>query len=194
MVKYLHIDYKREILNSGLAIALIGAAFFILATALGAYVRIPIMGTPVPITLQTFFVMLSGAVLGRKLGSFSQACYFVLGAAGLPIFQGSSYGVSYILGPTGGYLIGFILAAIAIGYLLGSSENGIMKIFAAFIIGDLIIHVTGSLWLVYLYKFSFLNGLRIGLLPFVPGEIVKICVAVLIYSKIACRSKRVFSF
>ena len=79
--------------------AVIGVAFFIIATTLGAYIRIPVPGTPIPITLQTFFVVLSGAVLGSRLGLFSQAGYIFLGAIGLPVFQGYLLGIRIYWAP-----------------------------------------------------------------------------------------------
>jgi len=187
------LTYRKEIITSKTARALVGAAFFILATALGAYVRIPLEGTPVPITLQTFFVILSGAVLGRRLGSFSQFAYVILGAAGLPIFQAFSSGALYIAGPTGGYLAGFVAAAYFVGRMLGRADLSKIRVVASFIIADLIIHISGALWLAYLYRMSLLRAASIGILPFVPGEIVKIFFAVLIYSGISRRSKAIFS-
>jgi len=187
------ITYDKEIINGKTACALVGAAFFIVATALGAYIRIPLKVTPVPITLQTFFVLLSGAVLGRRLGSFSQFAYVILGAAGLPIFQSFSSGALYCLGPTGGYLAGFVAAAYLIGIMLRPSGLGRIRIIASFIIADLIIHSSGALWLAYIYKTGLAKAASIGILPFVPGEIVKIFFAVLIYSRISRRSKAIFS-
>jgi biotin transport system substrate-specific component len=107
------LPYNKEFISSKKAVAAIGVTFFVLATALSAYVRIPVPGSPVPITLQTFFVLLAGAVLGRKLGAASQIGYVILGAVGLPIFQGAGYGIAYLFGPTGGYLMGFAAAAYA---------------------------------------------------------------------------------
>ena len=187
------VTYNKEIISGRTACAACGATFFILATALGAYIRIPLEGTPVPITLQTFFVLLSGAVLGRRLGSFSQFAYVILGAAGLPIFQAFSSGALYAAGPTGGYLAGFVAAAYFVGRMVGRPGLGKIRVVASFIIADLIIHISGALWLAYLYKMSLLRAASIGILPFVPGEIAKIFFAVLIYSGISRRSKAIFS-
>ena len=118
-MNYAHsLDYNKDIVNNRKLTAVIGVVFFILATALGAYIRIPVHGSPVPITLQTFFVLLAGAVLGKKLGFYSQAGYLLAGISGLPMFQGTSLGISYLLGPTGGYLIGFMACAFITGFII----------------------------------------------------------------------------
>ncbi len=181
-----------EFVNNKAVSALIGVLFFILATTLGAYVRIPLAISPVPITLQTFFVMLAGAVLGRKLGAASQAGYYLLGFMGIPVFQGFSFGLSCIMGPTGGYLIGFIAAAFLIASMTGSSKPGIFRIVAAFAIGDILIHLLGAAWLACLYRLKVSEAVSVGILPFIPGEIVKIGFASLIYSRISQRSKVIF--
>lgn len=187
------LDYNKDIINNKTAIAAIGVVFFVLATALGAYVRIPVNGSPVPITLQTFFVLLSGAMLGRKLGSFSQFAYFILGVSGLPIFQAAGFGTAYLLGPTTGYLIGFIFAAYSVGRIIEFRPKDTLWAAISFIIGSLIIYGFGAAWLVYIYKISFIKAVSIGILPFVPGDIIKISLATIIYSRISQRSKNIFS-
>jgi len=185
--------YNRELIDNRAINASIGVLFFILATVLGAYVRIPVKGSPVPITLQTFFVILSGAILGKRLGSLSQFVYLILGTIGLPVFQGYSSGVAYILGPTGGYIIGFIVSAYFIGYMLRYKSSNITWVIASFVAGSLIICILGSLWLVYLYKINIVTAISIGILPFLPGDMIKIFFATIIYSKISQRSKTIFS-
>ena len=97
--------------RSGLAAAAAGVIGFALLTALGAAVRIPLPFTPVPITLQTLFVLLAGVTLGPRLGAASMAFYLLLGTAGYHVFAGSERcGLQTIFGPTGGYLLGFLLA------------------------------------------------------------------------------------
>lgn len=192
MSRLASLSYYNELINSRALTNAIGVLFFLLATILGAYVRIPLNITPVPITLQTFFVMLAGAVLGKRMGSISQFAYVILGVAGLPIFQGFAFGTVYILGPTGGYLIGFIIAA----YLIGLAVRGYVNkglIIAYFAIGDFIIHSCGTLWLMFIYKMDIIGAAKIGILPFIPGEMVKILLAALVYSKISQRSKALFS-
>ena len=173
--------------------AVIGVTFFIIATTLGAYIRIPVPGTPVPITLQTFFVVLSGAVLGSRLGLFSQAGYIFLGAVGLPVFQGYAFGMTHILGPTGGYLIGFMAASFIAGRILEKESRNLFKITASFAIGNVVLYALGTLWLMLIYRISFVNAIAIGVLPFFAIELAKIFLAAVVYSKISHRSKTIFS-
>ena len=190
---YNTVALNRDITHRKEIDAIIGVLFFVLATALGAYVRIPVPGSPVPITLQTFFVILSGAVLGKRLGIFSQAVYIFLGASGLPIFQGYSAGMAHVFGPTGGYLIGFIAASFLVGKMLGKETLSLYKILASFIMGNVVLYTLGVLWLVSLYRISLVNAVRIGVLPFLAVEAVKILAAAFIYRVIADRSRSIFS-
>ena len=187
------LSYNTDIITGKRAVASIGVAFFVFATVLGAFVRIPVAGSPVPITLQTFFVLLAGAVLGRRLGAASQAVYLVLGAAGLPIFQGSAFGMSYLSGPTGGYLVGFAAAAYVVGLLTAGARPSMARCIVSFAAGSLVIYACGATWLAYLYRMSFTSAVSAGVLPFVPGDIVKVLVAAMIYSRIAGRSRQLFS-
>ena len=193
-MSYAHsLEYNKDIISNRKLTAVIGVVFFILAAALGAYIRIPVHGSPIPITLQTFFVLLAGAVLGKKLGLYSQAGYILAGISGLPMFQGTSLGASYLLGPTGGYLIGFMICAFVIGLIMDSVKPNIVSIAAVFALGSLIIYASGILWLVCIYKMNLTNAIMAGALPFIPGDMAKIAIASAIYSKISKRSRQIFS-
>lgn len=187
------ISHNYELTNNKSLNAIIGVAFFMIATTLGAYVRIPMPGTPVPITLQTFFVVMAGAVLGKKLGLYSQLGYLMAGIFGIPVFQGYACGIIHIFGPTGGYLVGFIGAAYLVARLTANRPAGIRHIALAFIAGNLVIYSCGILWLVIGYKYSLSSAFSAGLLPFVPAEAAKVAAASLLYSKIARRSREIFS-
>lgn len=185
--------YDVDIITGKRLTAVIGVLFFILATALGAYVRIPVPGSPVPITLQTFFVLLSGAILGARLGLISQVGYLLLGVLGVPVFQGAAFGIAGLLGPTGGYIIGFAFAAVLVGASMRHERPGILRIVTAFSLGSLAIYAFGAAWLIYVYKMPPAGAISLGILPFVPGDIVKVCTATAIYSSISCRAKSIFS-
>jgi len=149
--------------------AVVGFALF---TALCAKVRISLPFTPVPITMQTFAVLLAGLLLGRGLGSASMALYLALGVTGLPLFSLGG-GLSYLAGPTGGYLIGFLLAAYLVGYLAERGwDRGYGRCLAAMLAGELAIYLPGLLWL---SRFTPPDALfKMGLWPFIPGDLVKI--------------------
>ena len=157
---------------------MIGAGVVLLT--LGAYVRIPLPFTPVPVTLQTFFVLLIGAMMGRKYGVLTMLSYIGIGAVGMPVFQGYGYGFAHIAGPTGGYLAGFAFAAYVIGRLNG---NGAGRTVLALLAGEIIIYSSGVLWLSYIFKLSIYQSFLMGVLPFLPGEILKLSAA----AAIACK-------
>ncbi len=153
---------------------------FALLTAFAAQIRIPIPGTPVPITAQTFAVLLAGAALGSRLGAGSQLLYWALGAAGLPVYANASGGWETAIGATGGYLFGFIVAAWAVGYLAERGrDRKVATAIPAFLAGNTIIYLIGVPWLmVTVPAIDSLNvALAAGFVPFVIGDVVKIAAA-----------------
>ena len=146
---------------------------FALLTALGALIRIPLPFTPVPITLQTFFVLLAGATLGIKRGTLSQMVYVFAGATGIPIFAGMSSGIALLVGPTGGFLAGFLVAPAVVGYLIGDSSSR-SRLMGALLAGTTLIFLFGNLWLWKVTGGTLMNTLSLGFLPFIPGAIIKI--------------------
>ncbi len=167
----------REVLLPRTLHNFIGVATFTTLTALGAFVWIPLPFTPVPITLQTFFVLLGGAVLGRKLGALSQLLYLGLGGVGLPIFAGVSGGVSRLVGPTGGYLIGFVLAAYLVGRMAEEKKGALWSLMLIMGVGEGVILFLGTLWLACLLRIGIGQALYLGLIPFLPGDVVKLVAA-----------------
>ncbi|MDD5669604.1 MAG: biotin transporter BioY [Candidatus Omnitrophica bacterium] len=184
---------RKEIPLSKEACRYCGIAVFAVLTIVGAFIRIPLPFTPVPVTLQTFFVLLSGAVLGGMGGAGSQGMYMLLGLAGIPLFTGTGSGLAYVCGPTGGYLAGFIAASVCTGRLMNNSRHTFLSALGIFIAADMILFLCGLLWLKVLYGYSFTVLVYMGLLPFIPGEIVKITVAVALYEKIKTRSREIFA-
>jgi len=181
-----------EVIHEKAARVALGIFFFVAVTALGAYVRVPIKGTPVPITLQTFFVILSGAVLGRRSGAASQLIYGTLGMLGIPLFSGYASGIAHLSGPTGGYIVGFILASLIVGYLTEKSYHNKFGIFLAFAVGMLTVLVCGSAWLSVVLSISLKHAFTIGFLPFLPGDCVKTLLAYTIFLRIAPRARAIF--
>lgn len=177
---------KEIILNKAICRAFCVSTFIIL-TAFGAFVRIPLPFTPVPITLQTFFVLLSGALLGSNLGLFAQLSYITLGVAGVPIFTGAGSGFPYLFGPTGGYLFGFMLATFWLGSAVKHCRNNLLFTFIIFCVGDFILLSCGVLWLKFIFGYSLSKLLFMGIMPFIPGDLVKAFIAAVIYLKLKDR-------
>ena len=149
---------------------------FSLLTALSAQIIIPV--PPVPFTAQTFAVVLTGALLGSRLGAITMIVYLIEGACGLPFFSGGTGGIWHLLGPTGGYLIAFPAAAFITGAF---AEHGWDRRFltaaAAMAIGSLVIMLSGWLWFSLVMKTSPALTLFPTMLKFIPGDIVKILLA-----------------
>ncbi|MBR74356.1 MAG: biotin transporter BioY [Dehalococcoidaceae bacterium] len=143
-----------------------------------AQIRINLFFTPVPITGQTFGVLILAAAYGSRLGMTTILAYLFVGIAGLPVFAGASSGWSYFSGVTAGYLVGFAAAAYFVGYL---SEMGWdrrpMSVIASMLIGNLIIYLFGVTWLTYSLGVGFGKGLSLGLEPFIIGDAIKILLA-----------------
>ena len=164
------------------------AALFGALTAAGAYIVIPL--PPIPITAQTFFLYVASVLLGGSLGALSQFIYLMLGVVGLPVFAGGKAGIGVIFGPTGGYLLGFILAAFVIGKIAEVKKGaGIFWYIMAMLWGMLIIYFIGSLWLAATARITLNKALVIGALPFIPGDIIKILLAAIIAVRVKNRIK-----
>jgi len=154
---------------------------FALLTALLSLVRIPLPFTPVPVTGQTFAVLLAGLVLGARRGFLSQALYLAGGAAGLPVFAAGS-----LMGPTAGYLWSFPLAAFLVGWLC---ENGAgrraLTLGASLVFADAVILVSGVVWLRALTGDSLRVALILGFAPFWAGDLLKIAALTLLFPPIS---------
>jgi biotin transporter BioY len=152
------------------------AVVFSLLTALAAQIVIPI--GPVPITGSTFAVLLTGALLGSRLGAMAMIAYLLEGAVGLPFFYGGHGGFAHILGPTGGYLIAFPAAAFITGAF---AENGWDKRFltavAAMAVGSIVILLAGWAWFALLMNTNLLAAFKVSVAPHIVGDIIKIILA-----------------
>ena len=151
---------------------------FALLTALLAQVEFPLWFTPVPITGQTFAVLLAGAALGWRAGAASQGLYVALGAIGLPFYSGGEGGWTVATGATGGYLVGFVVAAALVGYLAerGQDRNVVTAV-AAFLAGSAVIYLFGVTWLAASLDVGATEAMELGLVPFVVGDLVKVALA-----------------
>jgi biotin transport system substrate-specific component len=157
------------------AVAVVAVA---LLTAVAAQIRFPLPFTPVPITGQTFVVVLGGAVLGMRAGAASQLLYLALGAVGLPVFTEASGGWQVFQGATGGYLVGFVFAAALVGWL---AEQRYDRRFTTavwlFALGNFVIYAFGVPWLMVVTGWGLAEALAKGVLPFLVGDLLKIAAA-----------------
>ncbi len=160
------------------------ASGFACLTALGAVVQIPI--GPVPITLQVLFVLLSGLVLGSRLGALSQMEYLAIGLAGAPVFAGGKSGLLALLGPTGGYLVGFVAMAYVVGLVAESAAKpGRVRFFVAGLLGIPALYLCGAIWLGTWFALArgtnwvaeVGSAWQFGVLPFILVDVGKALVA-----------------
>jgi biotin transport system substrate-specific component len=142
-----------------------------------AQISVPVPGSPVPVTGQTLGVLLIGTTYGARLGLLTFASYLVAGIAGAPIFAGSTHGVEKVIGATGGYLVGMLVASFVLGYLADRKADQKFKTsFAALLLGDLIIFTFGLGWLHASLDLSWSATFAAGLTPFILGEALKIAI------------------
>jgi len=155
----------------------VGASVF---TALAAQLEVRLPFTPVPLTGQTFAVLLTGALLGARRAFLAQLLYLAEGCAGLPVFSGGGAGAAHLIGPTGGYLLSFPFAAAAVGALASRGwDRRFVTMLGAMLLGSVIVFACG---LAGLARFVPANALlATGLLPFVPGDLVKSTLAAIAF-------------
>ncbi len=151
-----------------------------LLIAASAQVRFYLPNTPVPVTLQTLVVLLIGAALGSWRGMAAAAVYVAAGSLGLPFFAGLKGGALALLGPTGGYLLGFVLATSLVGWMAERKlDRTVLSALPMFLAGQVVIYLCGTLWLSQ-FVGGFSQAMLVGVLPFVVGDAIKMVAAILI--------------
>ena len=150
------------------------AALMAALTAAGAWIAIPV--GPVPIVLQNLFIYLAGLLLGSRWALISVSVYLLAGACGLPVFAGGLGGVGRFAGPTGGYLVGYLPAVWLIGFL-SEKRPGVVFDLVGMVLATALIYGVGTTWLHVLTGLSWPKTLAVGMLPFLPGDAVKIAAA-----------------
>lgn len=153
------------------------ASLFAALTIIGGYLSFPIPLSPIPIVLSDFFVMLAGLLLGASWGLTSIGLFFFLGLLGLPVFAGGKAGLAVVFGPTGGYLFGFLACALVVGLISGKGKPSMIKDLLALVAGSVVIYAFGVPWLKVVVNLTWESALAVGLLPFIPGIVVKIVAA-----------------
>ena len=169
-------DGSRQLIKQAVLVVL-----GVLAITIAAKIRVPMW--PVPVTMQTFAVLTVGAAFGARLGLVTLLAYLALGAAGVAVFTGEGAGLSYMMGPTGGYLVGFAVAAWAVGALAARGwSQSVTGMIGALLIGNAIIYAFGLPWMAYLFLAE--RGaewvLQWGMTNFLLGDALKLMLAALL--------------
>ncbi|MFO7447262.1 MAG: biotin transporter BioY [Ignavibacteriaceae bacterium] len=168
-----------NIFSSSASKSIVWILSFAVITAVGAQISVPVK--PVPFTLQTMMVVLAGAFLGSKNGAYSQLVYLTMGAIGLPVFAPDGVmGFARLLGPTGGYLLAFPLAAYITGYFIEKNKSYINVVFSMFV-GNVLILLIGAVYLDAIFIHNISESLKIGAVIFSLWTVLKVLAGASIY-------------
>ncbi|MCX6989109.1 MAG: biotin transporter BioY [Chlamydiae bacterium] len=144
-----------------------------LLISLSSYIRIPLFFTPIPLVLQSHVVLLMAALLGAKRGTLATLIVLFLGMLGLPVFAGATPGLLCLMGPTAGYLVGYVCAAFLTGYLFDRIQNQkSMRALLSIGLGNIVIYFFGASWLSMFLGWS--SSLMLGVIPFLIGDLLKV--------------------
>jgi biotin transport system substrate-specific component len=149
------------------------ASLFTALIIVGGYLSLPLPLSPVPIVLADFFVMLAGLILGAAWGGASVGIFILLGLVGLPVFAGGKAGLAVLFGPTGGFIVGYLAGAVLTGWIGGRGEPSRGKDALAIGFGFTVEFILGLIWLGVSLQVGWGQALAIGLLPFLPGTLIK---------------------
>lgn len=152
---------------------------------------IPLPFSPVPISLTNFAIFLAVFVLGMKDATISFLIYLLLGAVGVPVFASFSAGLGKLVGPTGGYLFGFIFLALIMGFFMEHFDRKIVPTIVGMVIGMAVCYIFGTVWLAKLMSLSFKEALALGVLPYLAGDTAKIIIAVIAGPKLYAATLKV---
>lgn len=152
-------------------------ALFVALITVGSYIVIPLPFSPVPIALQSGFVLLAGLMLPARWAVGSVLLYLFLGGVGLPLFAGGSGGLGHLVGPTGGYLLGYVPAVAATALIAADS---LWPRIVAATVGSLLIYAVGVPWLAIVQGLSPVQAISLGMVPFLPGDALKVVAAALL--------------
>jgi biotin transport system substrate-specific component len=154
------------------------ASLFAAITFIMGFVKIPLPFSPVPITGQTFAVMLAGGLLNPVSAFLSLFIFDLLGAVGVPVFSGLTGGINVIVGPTGGYILSWPFASLFISLTLKNKKISFFNVFLAYILfGIIFVYIAGVTQLSFVSGISLKKAIMVGALPFIPGDIIKAVIA-----------------
>ena len=164
--------------------AIVFTALFAALTAACAFISIPVPGTPIPIVLQNMMVVLSGMLLGPLLGFASTLLFIIAGLLGLPVFNGGTGGFAKLMGPTGGFIIGYAIASLVSGLILGrprldGNKHIVRTIIAAFF-GFAVMYVPGVLHFMNTMEKTFSETMILCVIPYLPGDLLKMVLAIVV--------------
>lgn len=146
--------------------------------------------SPVPISLTNLAIYFSLYVLGMKMGTISYCVYLCIGLVGIPVFSSFTSGPGKLLGPTGGYLLGFIVMALICGFFIDKFPSNLLLVFLGMVLGTTVCYLFGTVWLSIQASMTFPAALAAGVLPFIPGDLAKIIIAMLVGPQVRKRLKK----
>ncbi|SCJ97492.1 Biotin ECF transporter S component BioY2 [uncultured Clostridium sp.] len=179
MINVVEKNKVRDITAIGLMVALL---------CISSYIAFPLPFTPIMITSQTIIINLIALTMNTKNGVLSIIVFYLIGAIGLPVFSGGRSGVGTLIGPSGGYFLGFLLTVLVISLIKGKNLNFKKSIILTMFVGMIIIYVCGAAWMGYYNGLSFMENLKVSILPFIPGDLIKCVLA----SFIAVRINKIY--
>ena len=164
--------------------AIVFTALFAALTAACAFISIPVPGTPIPIVLQNMMVVLCGMLLGPFLGTLSTTVFILAGLLGLPVFNGGTGGFAKLMGPTGGFIIGYAISSLVAGLILGKprldGKKHIVRTILAALAGFAVMYIPGVLHFMHTMEKTFHETLVLCVIPYLPGDLIKMVVCILI--------------
>ena len=164
--------------------AMVFTALFAALSAACAFIAIPLPGTPIPIVIQNMMVVLSGMLLGPVLGTASTVLFIVAGLLGLPVLSGGTGGIAKLMGPTGGFIIGYAISSLTSGLILGRPRQGrsksIFAIITAALCGFLVMYIPGVIHFMRTMDKTFSQTMALCVLPYLPGDAVKLVICVIL--------------
>ena len=157
--------------------ATVFTALFAALTAACAFVSIPVPGTPIPIVLQNMMTVLNGMLLGPLLGTLSTLVFTIAGLLGLPVFNGGTGGFAKLMGPTGGFIIGYVFASLTAGLIAGrpalDGKKHVVRIIIAAVCGFAVMYIPGVLHFMRTMEKTFTETLALCVIPYIPGDLIK---------------------